>query len=196
MRLLCDAHALCYATRMRCVTRRACACYALCYACTRCVTRAFICAPAVLRRACYAMCYARVTRLAVLPLGRHVHIAQDSKVLLIKPFWSNKIFAADESERKTLEIRSTPVTHRGRVYVCESGSYFITGMFELTDCEGPLSEERWNQLRNEHKVPGSRAYGASTYAWSARKPCRLSAIPCAHSSQVKFIIWRHAQFKR
>tara|TARA_B110000046_G_C12635805_1_gene250607 strand:+ start:83 stop:442 length:360 start_codon:yes stop_codon:yes gene_type:complete len=116
-------------------------------------------------------------------------------VLLIKPVWSNKIFAADESKRKTLEIRSRPITHRGRVYVCESGSSFITGMFELFDCEGPLSEERWNELRNEHKVTGSRFYGASTYAWSLRKPFRLSAIPCAHTSQVGFIIWRYAQFK-
>ena len=153
---------------MRLLRDRACARYAARLRSLRDVyARAFGCAPAVLRRTCYAMCYVCVTRLAVLLLGRRVLIAQDSKVLLIKPCWSNKIFAADESERKTLEIRSKPVKHRGRVYVCESGSFFITGMFDLVDCEGPLSEERWNELRNEHKVPGSRYYGPSTYAWWA-----------------------------
>ena len=89
---------------------------------------------------------------------------------------------------KTLEIRSTVCHHRGDTYVLESGSWFILGVVELWDCEGPLTRERWEELRPLHKVKGERYYGTSTYAWSFRCARVLPyRVPCAHTTQVKWV---------
>ena len=116
---------------------------------------------------------------------RYVRVPHGAKVLLVLPFWSNKIFHLG----KTVEIRSTATNHRGVTWVCESGSWFITGRFDLYECEGPLSQARWEELRTRHMVAGDRYYGANTYAWHLRRAQRVSAIPCAHYSQVVWVIY-------
>ena len=105
---------------------------------------------------------------------------------MVKPYWSRKIFR----RKKTVEIRGKPTEHRGTVWVCESGSFFITGKFDLYECEGPLSETRWAELRSRHLVNGERFYGARTYAWYLRCARRVTHIPCVHTSQVTWVKWR------
>ena len=111
-------------------------------------------------------------------------MAEDAAALIIKPYWADKIFHGG----KTKEIRNTPAHHRGDTYVAVSGSMFLLGYFDLYDCEGPLTEERWAELRPQHLVPGKRPYGASTYAWSVRSARLLRyRVPCARSTQVKWV---------
>ena len=57
----------------------------------------------------------------------------------------------------------------------ESGSPFVTGVFQLWDCEGPVSEERWDATRAEHKVPGKRPY-QETYLWHLRDAQRIELV--------------------
>ena len=113
-------------------------------------------------------------------------IYKGAAVLLIAPLWSSRIFDARD---KVIEIRGEPTSKRGSVFVVESGSYFISGVMELWACEGPLSPERWEELRGQHCVSGERAYGADTYAWHVRNCRRVSGIPCGHTSEVKWIRW-------
>ena len=120
---------------------------------------------------------------------RRRYVPEGASVLIIKPEWSSLIFAGC----KTLEIRSFATKHRGTTHVCESGSRFLCGQFDLWDCEGPLTEARWEQLRQYHLVPGSRSYGASTFAWSLRSVTRLRyRVPCARTTQVIFVRYASA----
>ena len=119
-------------------------------------------------------------------LCRYAKVPDGAKCLLVLPFWSNKIFHCG----KTIEIRSKPTHYRGVVWVVESGSWFISGKFDLYDCEGPLSEARWEELRSRHLVAGKRYYGTSTYAYSLRDARRVTGIPCAHTTEVTWVIWR------
>lgn len=70
-------------------------------------------------------------------------------------------------------MRSQATEKRGVVYVTDSGSHAISGAFQLVSCEGPLSRERWEELRRLHLVPGERFYGASTYAWHLCNPAPM-----------------------
>ena len=104
----------------------------------------------------------------------------------------SKWFEAIFHYGKRVEIRGQPTKKRGRIFVLESGSYFIGGVFELVMCEGPLSEERYEELRSLHKVPGQRFYGAHTYAYHFVEPRRISPpIPCMRKpGQVDWIVYR------
>ena len=99
------------------------------------------------------------------------------------PCWSKKIFHGS----KTVEIRGQPTAHRGSTWVCETGSFFISGTFDLYECEGPLTVARWEELRCRHLVGGARYYGERTYAWHLRNAQRVSLIPCGHTTQVIWI---------
>ena len=108
-----------------------------------------------------------------------------AKVLIIKPHWSAKIFEGD----KIIEIRGDWTHHRGDTYVSESGSRFITGVFELWACEGPLTQERWEELRCFHRVVGGLPY-ESTYAWHVRRARRVAhPVPCGRTTQQKWVTY-------
>ena len=109
-----------------------------------------------------------------------------SSALLIKPNWAAKIF----DERKTVEIRGQLTKKRGKVYIIESGSQFITGEVFVVDCEGPVSINRWEELRSEHKVAGERLYGEHTYAYLLRAARRILPVHCAHTTQVTWVTTR------
>ena len=118
---------------------------------------------------------------------RRLYVPSNARVLIIRPAWSQLILEG----HKTVEVRGMPTDHRGLVWVSESGSRFLQGVFELWACEGPLSQKRWEQLRSQHLVSGERAYGASTYAWFLRRARRLSyPVPCARSTQVTWVRYR------
>ena len=77
--------------------------------------------------------------------------------------------------KKSIETRSFATEKRGQIFVIESGSTFVTGVFDLFECEGPVSEERWNGTRCWHKVPGTRPYPA-TYLWHLRAARRIEPV--------------------
>ena len=77
----------------------------------------------------------------------------------------------------------------------ESGTFFITTVLDIWWCEGPLSSERWAELRCQHLVEGARLYGAKTYAWHVRNVRRISGVPCEHSTQVTWVIYRGVQWR-
>ena len=127
----------------------------------------------------FLVCYEHVTRAWL----RRRYVPLNAPVLIVKPEWSRRIF----DYGKTIEVRSTRTYKRGTVYVTESGSYFIVGKMEIWECEGPLSEARWEELRPLHQVRGKRMYGASTFAWYLRSASRVATcVPCARTTQV---IW-------
>ena len=88
-------------------------------------------------------------------------------------------------------MRAAPPAHMGRVFIVESGSYFISGSMNIVGWEGPVSVERWEELRAKHLVPGDRLYGARTFVWHVTDAGSMLGVPCGHTSQVTWI--RHAE---
>ena len=73
----------------------------------------------------------------------------------------------------------------------ESGSFFITCYIYIWACEGPLSRERWEELRSNHLVNQSvRLYGETTYAWFLMDVQPITGVPCGHTSQVTWVTYR------
>jgi hypothetical protein len=104
---------------------------------------------------------------------------------MVQRTWSRKIKAG----LKTVEIRASRASI-GAAYIMESGSFFITCYIYIGACEGPLSEERWEELRQHHLVPGGRLYGESTYAWFLIGIQPITGVPCGHTTQVTWVTYR------
>ena len=111
-----------------------------------------------------------------------LRIAVPSRLLMVLPTWSRKIKAG----LKTIEMRHVPA-QIGPAYIMESGSFFISCYMYIWACEGPLSNERWEELRSKHLVPGDRYYGGSTYAWFLQDVQPITGVPCGHTTQVTWV---------
>ena len=104
---------------------------------------------------------------------------------MIKPFWAAQIKAGT----KTIEVKHCRAKC-GPAFIIECGSYFITCGMTIWWCEGPLSEERWEELRDQHCVSGPRLYGATTFAWHVRDVEPRMCVPCDHTTQQTWVIYR------
>ena len=65
----------------------------------------------------------------------------------------------------------------GQYWWCASGSRFVTAKCRVQRCEGPLSSERWEELRNQHLVDGERMYGKHTFACHLVDKACISPVP-------------------
>lgn len=93
-----------------------------------------------------------------------LRIGADDAILIIKPAWLQLILDG----RKTVEVRKVPCTSKvGQdIWLAPSGAATVVAKVTIVACDGPLSMEQWEERREEHRVPGERAYGAKTYAWT------------------------------
>ena len=96
-------------------------------------------------------------------------------VLTVKRQWLDRIFSADPSEAKTLEIRGSNTRKRGRILLCESGSFAIQGSARLVDAFKIESDADFVALREGHRVASeSRPYGERTHAWCLEAATRFA----------------------
>tara|TARA_B100000683_G_scaffold277662_1_gene337783 strand:- start:2952 stop:3608 length:657 start_codon:yes stop_codon:yes gene_type:complete len=119
-------------------------------------------------------------------------------MLIVKEEWAKLIM----SGTKTVEVRSKPTHTRGRVYISPSGVKGrgnkmvkqVVGHVLLGGCEGPLSLERYNELRSLHRVD-KKIEGASdadpsqlpfeqTFAWFLYEPTHIEPVAVERRSQV------------
>lgn len=68
-------------------------------------------------------------------------------ILIIKPFWADKIF----NENKLWEIRGSNTSKRGKIAIAKSGTSRAFGTAELIDSI-PLTKELWEANKNNHQV--------------------------------------------
>ena len=87
-------------------------------------------------------------------------IGKNDKVLIVKKKWLDLIFA----KIKQLEIRPYPGVKGKRIFLCESGTSRVFGAARVDDSLGPLDDDDWVRLRDQHRVPGEKLY-TRNFAW-------------------------------
>ena len=100
--------------------------------------------------------------------------SDDSPILYVEPKWIDQILCVDISTRKSIEVRPKRIhIHIGkRIRLAAIGRSEIWGTVELVACSAELSATQWDYLRDQHRVPGPRTYGANTFAWHLERPER------------------------
>ena len=74
-----------------------------------------------------------------------------SPVIILLPQWAELILDGT----KTAEVRGQNTHKRGTVLISRSGEKSIVGSVDIVDREGPVTKERFEELRELHRVDGS-----------------------------------------
>lgn len=72
-------------------------------------------------------------------------------VIILLPQWAELILDGT----KTAEVRGQNTHKRGTVLISRSGEKSIVGSVDIVECEGPVTKERFEELREMHRVEGS-----------------------------------------
>lgn len=91
-------------------------------------------------------------------------------VLILLPQWAELILDGS----KTAEVRGQNTHKRGKVLITLSGEKTIVGAVDIVDCEGPVTKERFDELRDKHRVDG--AIHTSSHADDQGMPYRRTYI--------------------
>ena len=107
-----------------------------------------------------------------------------SSGLIVKQPWIEMILEGS----KTLEIRSSRTSKRGKVALIESGSSQIVGEVEITGCI-EISREDFHAYQESHKVLDlDNVHYKRLYGWRLANVNRY-AVPVRYSHPKGAIVW-------
>ena len=107
-----------------------------------------------------------------------------SRGLIIKQPWIEMILEGS----KSLEIRSSRTSKRGKVALIESGSSRIVGEIEITGCF-EINREDFHAYQESHKVLDlDNVHYKRLYGWRLANPVRF-AVPVRYCHPAGAIVW-------
>ena len=109
---------------------------------------------------------------------------EDSNILIVKPFWADKLLSGE----KRMEIRGQrcPSKLNSTIYISNSGTQKVYGSLVIEKCIGPMSSEEFESFQEMHKV--SKSPYKKTYGWVCTNPV-IFETPISYIHKKGAIIW-------